>query len=81
MTVTQVKKWGNSYGVRIPKELLERLGIQPDTRIEIRQEQGSILLTPLSGPEWSLDELLEKVTSENIHGEINTGQPTGIEAW
>ena len=81
MTITHLKKWGNSYGIRIPRDILQQTGIQPDTRIEIHEEQGSILLTPLTGPKWRLNDLLDRVTPENIHHEVDTWQPVGNEAW
>jgi|WetSurMetagenome_2_1015567.scaffolds.fasta_scaffold963001_1 antitoxin MazE len=75
MAITQVKKWGKGYWVRIHKGLLERMGIQPETPIEIREEQGSIMLPPLPGQKWSLSDLLAKVTPENTHDEINLTCP------
>ncbi len=81
MPITHVRKWGNSYGIRISRETMERMGIAPDTRIEMVEESGSIRLTLLKSPQYSLSELLEKVTPENVHKEIGTGEAIGNEAW
>jgi antitoxin MazE len=81
MAITRIQKWGNSYGIRIPKNIMDEMGLRPDTRLEIHQEQGKIALTPLHEPKVSLDELLEQITPENLHGEIDWGAPTGNEAW
>ncbi|QQK77091.1 AbrB/MazE/SpoVT family DNA-binding domain-containing protein [Salicibibacter cibarius] len=29
----KILKWGNSYAIRIPKEFLEKLGINPDIEL------------------------------------------------
>jgi antitoxin MazE len=81
MTVTHIKKWGNSYGIRIPKEKLEELGILPDDLVEIRTESGHLTVTPIHKPNYTLDELLAQMTDENLHSEIGTGQATGAEEW
>jgi antitoxin MazE len=31
--------------------------------------------------EYTLDELLEQITPDNIHGETNWGPPVGNEEW
>ena len=81
MTVTHIKKWGNSYGIRIPKEKLEESGILPDDLVEIRSESGLLTVTLVEKPKYSLDELLAQMTDENLHNEIETGKAIGAEAW
>lgn len=80
MLTTQMQKWGNSYGVRIPKAIIEQLELPPDVHFEVRGEGGAILLIPVS-IQPTLADLLEKVTPENRHAEIDMGQPAGDEAW
>ncbi len=43
---TTIRKIGNSEGVIIPKELLDRLGLKAGDNVEIREENGSIYLLP-----------------------------------
>ncbi|HEV7843696.1 MAG TPA: hypothetical protein VGO69_08350 [Pyrinomonadaceae bacterium] len=38
-------------------------------------------LTPISEPEFTLEELLAKVTKRNLHQEVDTGSSLGKEAW
>lgn len=78
MITTQMQKWGNSYGVRIPKAILDRMELEPGVQFEVREQDGAILLIPaLARP--TLADLLEKVTPENLHGEVDMGLPTGNE--
>ena len=48
MPTVTVQKWGNSEGVRIPKELRERAGIVCGSKLDIEFRDGSIILTPSS---------------------------------
>ncbi|MBW9087863.1 AbrB/MazE/SpoVT family DNA-binding domain-containing protein [Rhizobium wenxiniae] len=43
---TTIRKIGNSEGVIIPKEILDRLGLKAGDNVEIREENGSISLVP-----------------------------------
>lgn len=43
MTV-QLKSWGNSQGIRIPKEILDTVGVQVNDYLEIEIVEGNILL-------------------------------------
>ena len=43
MNVT-IRKIGNSEGIIIPKEVLDRLGLKAGDTVEIREESGSISL-------------------------------------
>lgn len=75
---TKLQKWGNSTGVRIPKIFLKELGIKEGQEIDIKILEGTITLSK-SIP--SLEELVEKITPQNRHGEIDTGPIMGNEQW
>lgn len=51
MAVKEVKlqKWGNSQGVRIPKDLLEEIGVQDlkDVSFEVQVNGSEIALKPV----------------------------------
>ena len=73
-----IKKWGNSLGLRIPKIFAVQLGIDEGKELDVNIEGNSIVI---SNPSETLDELLEKITDENIHGETDFGSPIGKEVW
>jgi antitoxin MazE len=81
MTITRIRKWGNSYAIRIPKEKLEESGIRPDDMVEVHSESGHLTVTPVQKPKYTLDELLAQMTPDNLHEEIQTGNATGAEVW
>ncbi|GIO56840.1 MULTISPECIES: AbrB/MazE/SpoVT family DNA-binding domain-containing protein [Paenibacillus] len=74
----QVQKWGNSLGIRIPKSLALKVGLEEGSEVDLDVENGHLIIKPKSS---SLEELLTQVTPENIHKEISTGDPEGKEAW
>ncbi|BBU60241.1 antitoxin MazE [Methylosinus sp. C49] len=74
-----VKKWGNSAAVRIPSAVMEQARLEIDQAVEVRVEGGSVVIEPLAAPEFSLEDLLAGVTSENLHEEESFGPPVGRE--
>lgn len=77
----QVQKWGNSLALRIPKSFAVESKIGQGSTVEVSLERGKIVVTPVLGPELTLEDLLSKVNKRNLHGEIEFGGPVGSEAW
>lgn len=81
-TESKVKKWGNSLAVRIPQKVADELGLSDDSDVEL-QSNGSILVIK-PGPirkKLTLEGLLEGVTPDNVHGEVDWGDDVGRERW
>ena len=78
---TKVKKWGNSLALRIPKVLTEQIAISADTPVEMTIVNEQIVISLLPKPEFTLDELLDGITEDNLHQEIDTGDAVGNETW
>ncbi|WP_282942461.1 AbrB/MazE/SpoVT family DNA-binding domain-containing protein [Paenibacillus sp. RC67] len=74
----QVQKWGNSLGIRIPKSLALKVGIEEGSEVDLDVEDGHLIIKPKTA---TLDELLAQVTPENLHKEVSTGEPKGRESW
>ncbi len=77
----RVQKWGNSLAIRIPKSLATQSQLGQNSVVEMSVEDGKIILFAVPQPEMTLAQLLEGVTSENLHSETETGISTGKEAW
>lgn len=78
---TCVKMWGNSLALRIPRPLAEEAGLREDSAVELSLEKGRLVIVPIMAPRYALQVLLAQVTSENLHGEVDTGAAVGGEAW
>lgn len=74
---TIVQKWGNSLGIRIPSLLVKEYALKNGARVEIFDDGGKISIKPKEG--FSLEELMENVTPENMHASVDTGDDMGNE--
>ena len=72
-------KWGNSVVLRIPDTLVKELDVAEGSAAQIAVRDGSLVVTPL--PTYTLDQLLDGMTAENMYREIRTGELFGNEAW
>ena len=77
---TQVSKWGNSLGVRIPKAYAEEVGLSEGATVEVKLSGRKLVLTPVQ-PEYELEELVAGIMPNNRHGETDWGEPVGKEPW
>jgi antitoxin MazE len=74
----EVCKWGNSAAVRVPAPALRDAGLQVGQSLELRVEDGRLVLEPAAE---GLDALLAKVTPENRHSQEFDGPSVGAETW
>jgi antitoxin MazE len=75
-----VKKWGNSASVRIPASVLSAARVSLDEAVDIREENGRIIIEPIRPPQFDLQQLVAGITQENLHHEADFGRPVGKEA-
>jgi antitoxin MazE len=78
---TELGRWGNSLGVRIPKALAERAGLQEGDRVSLDVANDGALVIRAATPRYSLDELVAGITPRNRHDETDWGAPVGKEPW
>jgi antitoxin MazE len=61
----RISKWGNSLGVRVPREIAARAGLGEGQRIEMEgYADGRIVITP-SRRRFTIEELVASMTPEN----------------
>jgi antitoxin MazE len=78
---TTIQKWGNSLAVRIPKAFVKEAQVAYGTQVNLFLDDGKIVIDPKPEPEYRLEALLQGVTRQNLHGEVETGDAVGQEAW
>ena len=76
-----VKKWGNSAAVRIPASVLAAAHLELDQTVDVREERGRIVIEPKRQKAFTLAELVDGITADNVHATIDAGAPAGREAW
>lgn len=77
---TKVQKWGNSLALRIPKSFAAETSLKEDSLVDLSLENGRLVIEAVK-PKFTLDELLDQITEETLHEEIDFGPPVGKEAW
>jgi antitoxin MazE len=75
----KIQKWGNSFGVRIPKTIMEQANLSENSEVEIQHKNGAIVILPIK-KKLSLKNLLEKITEKNLP-QLEDGLPVGNEVW
>lgn len=84
-----IQKWGNSNGLRIPKVLLDALGLRENDRVELIQTEDAITIRKAAAvPHRSLEERLTAFYGTSIeeierieNQEIDWGKAEGCEVW
>ena len=76
-----VKKWGNSAAVRIPASVMHATIIDLDEVVDVREEDGRIVIEPVRQKRYELNALLKGITAKNQHRPVDFGAPVGKEVW
>lgn len=79
--IATITKWGNSLAIRIPHNLAKEIQIAEGSEVEIGVVDGNLVVKPKTRKSYSLDELLQGITPDNLHTEIDTGINVGNEIW
>ncbi len=75
---TRIARWGNSLGIRIPRDLAREFGLRPGAVVEMDRIGPNIVLRPRTE---TLESILAQITDENRHAETDTGGALGREVW
>ncbi|MBI4405687.1 MAG: AbrB/MazE/SpoVT family DNA-binding domain-containing protein [Deltaproteobacteria bacterium] len=76
----KLQKWGNSLALRIPKSIAGEIRLGQGSEVEISSEKDC-LIVKLVKKEEDLKEILNKITEENLHEEVDFGASVGRETW
>ncbi len=80
MYSTQLNNWGNSQAIRIPKHILDDVGLNTNDKVEIEVLDDSIIIKKKKP--CSIRELLKnEVNSDYKYKEWNTGIPVAEEQF
>lgn len=74
----QVARWGNSLGLRLPKEVATRLGIVDGTRVDLTADDSRIVIS-VDRPVYSLEELLRGVRPGEMQAAFDWSDDVGRE--
>ncbi len=77
----RVQRLGGGLTLRIPNDIAAEAGLCEDGAVEITLADGGVIVRPVRVVPGSLEDLLSRVTDENVHGEWDTGPAVGREVW
>ncbi len=89
VTQTAIRRWGNSQGIRLSKEILSQMNLKENDTIAISIYDGKMSIVKNNKPKYlNLEERLkafykrpiDEIYVENTQ-EVNVGDPLGNEIW
>jgi antitoxin MazE len=78
---TKIQKWGNSLAVRLPKDVVLKQLLREGSNVTITSEKDGIIIKQTPKSAGSLQELVKKMTKDNLHTETLWGKSIGKEVW
>lgn len=85
---TTLQQWGNSQGIRIPKSIVDTLGLElgSEVVVEISQDHRRITVTPAEDSRpirgrYRIEDLIASSSPSAFEGEFDWGSPQGKEVW
>ncbi len=86
---TNVRRWGNSQGIRLSKEILAQMNLQENDTVRINVYDGKMTVEKINKPKYlNLKERLESFYEKPIDEiyvestqEVDVGDPKGNEIW
>ncbi len=86
---TNIRRWGNSQGIRLPKEIMAQMDLQENDTVGINICDGKMTVEKINKPKYlNLTERLEAFYKRPIDEiyvestqEVDVGDPQGNEIW
>jgi antitoxin MazE len=75
----EIRRWGNSLALRIPKDLTQTLGLDEGSKVEMILEDGRLIITPKQARLNTLLNALETYGQSDPHGELDWDEDVGGE--
>ena len=74
----RIARWGNSLGLRIPKDVARRIGLREGSRDDVEAEGNRIIISP-ARPRYVLADLLKGITPQAMREAFDWGPDRGRE--
>lgn len=79
--VLNIKRWGNSLGVRLPASVAREAHLRVDQRVHVSVEGGQVVITPVTDAPLTLEQRLARFDPSRHGGEAMASQAIGAERW
>ncbi len=81
---TNIQKWGNSLGVRLPKSIAQSQSLKAGSRVVVTETKTGISIEVVKKKRPTLDELLKNFDKKTQHELVDWGPDVGeeiLEKW
>ena len=77
----QIVKWGNSQGIRLPKNVLDEAGLRTNEHVELVTEAGRIIILKQHRHQTLEERAAAYGGKLGPYEEYDWGEPVGREIW
>lgn len=75
---SNIQKWGNSLGIRIPMKLAKKLNLHAGSFVNLEIEDHRLIIQTTR---YDLDTMLREITPKNLHHLNLEDEQMGNEEW
>jgi antitoxin MazE len=79
--ILNIKRWGNSLGVRLPVAVSSEAHLHLDQQVRLIVENGNVMIIPIIDESVTLEQRLERFDPARHGGEVMAVQAVGVEKW
>ena len=79
MTAT-ISKWGNSQGLRFPKDLMQELDLNIGDKVELKTKDDVVIIKPIKKKKLNINDLVKKIPTDYNPSEEFSDR-VGLEEW
>jgi antitoxin MazE len=84
MTEIQISRWGNSSAIRLPKAVLDELGLKPGQSVQLTVKDGKGIIEPVRPKKITMDWIISetrRLGPENAPETVDWGRDRGSERF
>lgn len=79
--IAKIKKWGNSQGLRLTKDILSGLALKIDDEVNIEVIDKKIIIYKAENDNVRLSDVFAEYNGEEEITEVDWGKAEGKELW
>ncbi len=77
---TKISKWGNSLGLRLPKNITDHLNLSEGSQVYLSKNDQQIIIEPIV-QDLTMEELLLSMSADDVIEQYHRTEPVGKERF
>ena len=77
----RVEAWGDGVALRIPSDLAAQIGLKLGSTVDVTSRGEELVVSVPNRSRSRLETVVDGITEDNRHGEVDFGAPVGRETW